>query len=109
MHMPKKVYLAGPMSGFAEYNFPAFFRYAKQLEDAGFEVFNPAQNDLDKWGDLESVMKNFNYRESLNEELGFLTKTADLIAMMPGWERSNGARAEHATAVACNLGIIYLS
>ena len=81
--MPKKVYLAGKMSGIPEFNFPAFFRYAKQLEDAGFEVFNPAQNDLDKWGDMEGVAKNANYRECLHDYLIYITKHSDFISIIP--------------------------
>ena len=104
-----KIYLAGPMSGIEDYNFPAFFAYAEALTDGGWEVFNPAQNDLDNWGDMDGVKKNANYRECLYQDLSWITQEADAIAMMPGWENSKGARAEWATAVAIGIQIIYFT
>jgi hypothetical protein len=37
-----KIYLAGPMTGLPELNYPAFFEAAKALEAKGYEVVNPA-------------------------------------------------------------------
>lgn len=108
------IYLAGPMSGITDFNFPAFFKYAKELEDDGYIVFNPAQNDIDVHGSLEGIQKAWSeepkitLRQCLSDDLNWICLNADAIAMMPGWERSYGARAEHATAVALGLEIIYL-
>lgn len=38
-----RVYIAGPMTGLPEYNFPAFHAAAKAWRDAGWEVLNPAE------------------------------------------------------------------
>lgn len=112
--MPK-IYLAGPMSGIPDFNFPAFFDYAEALEEGGWEVFNPAQNDIDVHGSLEGIKAAWaadattTLRQCLNDDLDYITAEADAIAMMPDWENSKGARAEHATAVALGLQIIYLN
>lgn len=112
--MPK-IYLAGPMSGIKENNFPAFFEFAEALEDGGWDVFNPAQHDLDTFGSYPAVEAAFaadfqgSLRQCLGADLDYITSEAEAIAMMPGWENSKGARAEHATAVALNLQIIYLN
>ena len=41
MTRPLHVYLAGPMTGIAEFNFPAFDAAAAKLRDLGYVVFNP--------------------------------------------------------------------
>ena len=43
--MTKSIYIAGPMTGIAMFNFPAFFNAEKQLFHEGWRVFNPAQNE----------------------------------------------------------------
>ena len=102
------IYLAGPMSGIAEYNFPAFFAAADLLEAEGYEVFNPAQNDLDNWGDMDGVKQHATYRECLRQDLDWICRKADFIALLPGWENSKGARVEHALASAIGLEFRYL-
>lgn len=45
-----RVYLAGPMRGLPQFNFPAFDAGAATLEALGHEVFNPADRDRGKIG-----------------------------------------------------------
>ena len=45
MSAKHKVYVAGPMRGIPEFNFPAFFAAADKLRGDGFAVFNPAERD----------------------------------------------------------------
>jgi hypothetical protein len=102
------IYIAGPMTGLPEFNFPAFNNTAEAFEEGGWRVINPAAHDLEVWGDMEGVAKNANYRDCLAWDLDAICNECDAIAMLPGWENSKGARAEHATAVALGLQIIYL-
>lgn len=104
----KKVYLAGPMSGLEDFNFPAFHKAAGELRERGFEVFSPAEADLQKWGTLEEVKAKATYRECLSTDLNYILDHADIIALLPGWENSKGVAAELATAKALNLEILYL-
>ena len=39
-----RIYLAGPMSGLPELNYPAFHAKAAELRAAGHHVENPAEN-----------------------------------------------------------------
>lgn len=116
------IYLAGPMQGYPEFNFPAFNTKTAELRAQGHEVFNPAERDIERHGGvdiskgntkgcLEHAVKNhgFNLREALRDDLTYICTTADAICLLPGWENSKGARAEHATAVALGLKIIYPS
>lgn len=114
--MPKKyLYLAGPMSGMPDLNHPTFNRYAEQLRADGWEVFNPAEADLQTFGSTENTIKRMEedrmsfLRTVLDIDLGWICCMADAIALIPGWENSKGARAEYATASALGLEIINLT
>lgn len=103
-----RVYLAGPMSGHDDFNFPAFFHAADELKAQGHEVFNPAEEDLKEWGTLEEVRKKANYRFCLRKDLNWIIDHAEAITFLPGWEKSKGVKAEKALAEALGLKEIYL-
>jgi hypothetical protein len=109
------IYIAGPMSGIPNYNRELFNETAEAFEDGGWEVFNPAENDVELFGSHEECDKAIEadrqgaLRIMLGSDLDYICSRANAIAMLPGWEKSLGARAEHATAVALGLEIIYLS
>jgi hypothetical protein len=115
-----KIYLAGPMRGIPEFNFPAFFAAEAKLVAAGHTVFNPARRDNEVHGtDIskgnltgdESIAAKdhgFNLRDALCADLAFICHEADAIALLPNWERSKGANAEKATADALGLEVLYL-
>lgn len=122
--MTYKVYLAGPMTGYNKFNFPAFDFWRQFLVNAGHEVFSPAENDrrlLGKdifWtpgdGDHDGAWKYWtipnapDLRKMLGDDLQWIAQNATAIAMMPGWEKSSGANAEWALAKALGLKIFYL-
>ncbi len=113
----KKVYLAGPMRGCPQFNFPAFYDAAARLRAQGYYVFNPAERDNDKHGadigvgnptgDVELATKKhgFSLREALAADMKFICEEAEAIFLLPGWEQSKGATAERATAEALSLEI----
>lgn len=41
------LYVAGPMRGIPEFNFPAFFEAEDRPLKAGYDVINPARKDTD--------------------------------------------------------------
>ncbi|MDE3023207.1 MAG: DUF4406 domain-containing protein [Pseudomonadota bacterium] len=114
------IYVAGPMRGIPFFNFPAFCKATAELRSKGHFVFNPAERDNDRHGTdisegntagcelLAAKQHGFNLREALHDDLEFICLKADAIALLPGWEKSKGANAEYATAVALGLEIIYL-
>jgi len=93
-----RVYLSGPMRSIPDLNFPAFAEAANKLRLDGHEIFNPAAANLEKW----PIRKIFAY------ELEMICSWAEAIALLPGWEKSEGVAAELATAKACGLQIIHL-
>ena len=115
-----KIYIAGPMRGIPEFNFPAFYAAEELLKNQGHEPFNPARRDNDTHGtdiskgnvtgdeSIAAAQHGFNLREALGADLAYITGTADAVALLPGWENSKGAIAERATAVALGLEVILL-
>ena len=114
-----KIYIAGPMRGIPEFNYPAFHAAAKSLREQGHFVFSPAERDIERdgkdWskvsatGDLaEAVQSGFSLRQALGDDIAWICSTADAVALLPGWENSKGANAEKATAEALGLEVIYL-
>lgn len=112
-----KIYVAGPMRGIPEFNFPAFHAATARLRAEGHEVFNPAERDIEHHGvdiskgnaagceDLAAKQHGFNLREALKDDLEFICLHADAVAVLPGWEKSKGAQAEVATAHALGLRV----
>ena len=114
-----KIYLAGPMRGIKDFNFPAFFAAEEVLVAQGHEVFNPARRDEEKHGNdvsksetgdlAETVAKTgFNLREALAADAEWICLHAEGIALLPGWEKSKGATAEKALSEALGHQVIYL-
>lgn len=106
-----KLYLAGPMTGIKDFKAPAFYQAAGRLEDAGYTVFNPADNDKANGFDPEGMSgdpgeaaaKGFSLRNALKQDLSWICDHAEGIALLPGWSNSKGVAAELALARA--LGI----
>jgi Domain of unknown function (DUF4406) len=117
--MDMKIYLAGPMRGIANFNFPAFDYAEEKLLAEGHFVFSPAARDRAVLGvGLENNLSGdekvaeqtvgFSLREALGADTKWICAEADAIALLPGWEKSSGANAEHALAKALGLTIIIL-
>lgn len=102
---PVRLYLAGPMSGFPRFNFDAFASAAAQLREAGFEVWSPAEYDLEHGFDPDSAPANLpreEYAQILAKDLQKVCEV-DGVALLPRWYVSPGARAEAAVADAIGI------
>lgn len=108
-----RIYLAGPMRGLPQFNFPAFDAGAATLRSLGHDVFNPADRDRDLAGfdparltgneDLAGI--GFSLREALRADTEFISLHADAVALLPGWQKSSGVAAEIALAHALGLPV----
>ena len=92
----KRVYISGPMTGRPQYNRPAFFAMEKRLKALGFSVLNPAG-----WPEQPT------YEDYLRVDLAMLSRYADAIMLLDGWEHSRGARAEAAMARGLGLPVLF--
>lgn len=107
-----KLYLAGPMTGIKYFNAPAFADAAFKLRLVGYEVFNPAENDmangieLGKFDGTENLSDHgFSLRNVLKEDLTWICDNAEGIALLYGSEKSKGVAAELALAAALGIPV----
>ncbi len=92
----RSLYIAGPMRGIENYNFPLFKKVAKKLRKNGWFVVSPAEMDealgLDQTHELRA------FSEYMQRDLSAVCD-CDGIVLLPGWETSKGARLEAMVAV----------
>lgn len=91
-----RVYIAGPMTGLPEFNFPAFHEAAAAWREAGWEVLNPAEA-FD--GDTSRQYKDYVEHDMV------LIRSCDAIAMLPGWDGDGARGSVWERAIALLLGL----
>ncbi len=93
-----RLYLAGPMRGIPDFNFPAFEEAASLLRSVGHEVWSPAEQEQ-----LTAVKTHGpeNFAAYMERDLAAVCRS-DAVAVLPDWQKSQGARLE--TYVATELG-----
>lgn len=111
----KSIYVAGPMRGLPLFNFPAFDAAAMRLTWEGWRVISPAELDrrhgfdpleLPTDWDWTKTPQGFDFRHAIERDLAAIQEV-DAIYMLDGWQKSRGAKAEHATAEWLGLEIHY--
>jgi hypothetical protein len=92
------LYIAGPMRGLPDFNFPAFAQAAAQLRAAGYGVVSPHE--------LHSGALHLVWAEYMRRDIALLCSGAiGGLAMLPGWEGSQGAVLERRVALAIGLDV----
>jgi hypothetical protein len=99
---PRIIYLSGPMTGYRDYNYPAFNAHAARLRSEGHRVYNPAEFPHNGTPDT------FPLRMAFASYCNFICLEADTICLLPDWESSVGVSAEFALAKNCKLDVIFL-
>lgn len=92
-------YIAGPMTGIDEFNFPAFHAEAARQRGLGYEVINPAELDAEVGPDH---LWDFHLRRDLK-----VLSDCDRVVLLPGWEHSKGARLEHHVATELGMVVVF--
>lgn len=105
VHETLHAYIAGPMTGFARFNFDAFDDMAASLAHAGYVVISPADlsraHGVDPDGPEDQCTEH-DYAMFMRTDIAALMQ-ADFLVALPGWERSSGARTE--LMVARSIGL----
>lgn len=102
--MTQRAYLAGPMRGMPAFNFPAFHEAAADLRGRGYEVWSPAEQDESDGFDPKTGEGLKSLRDYMRKDIPAVLES-DLLVVLPGWERSTGARLECYVAHACDIPV----
>ena len=100
------IYVAGPMRGIKDFNFPAFHAASAKLRAEGWTVLSPAEADMEDAGfnpsDTSTIMPISHY---LMRDTAMLCKSR-AIFLLRGWEQSRGARLEKQMAEYLGIEIL---
>lgn len=107
--MTKTIYLAGPMNGIPEFNFPAFHQVQAFLESLDWRVLSPArENEENGWEDgtdhETATVTGKAHANYLRRDIKLILQS-DAIALLPGWGNSSGANIELCVARALGLRV----
>lgn len=116
---PHSFYLAGPMTGIPQFNFPVFDRAAAELRDQGYEIVSPAE--LDDPATREAALASPDgapgsgsadgetYGTFLARDVKLVIDDVDGVVTLPNWWKSRGARIEVFTAATMGKPIYYFN
>lgn len=101
----KKFYLAGPMTGYEQFNFPLFRKVTDLLRGVGMNIVSPAELDEQEGTAAEAMASTDGDAIKLTKSWAdFLARDVKLIAdkhdgvdgivFLPQWSKSRGARLE---------------
>lgn len=82
----KTIYISGPMTGMPNLNRSAFNTVASLLRDAGHTVLNPVEIGY-------GLPPAATWHDFMRADIAALCH-ADILVLLPGWERSDGAQLE---------------
>ncbi|WP_312680987.1 DUF4406 domain-containing protein [Stenotrophomonas chelatiphaga] len=92
-----RTYIAGPMTGHADFNYPAFNFAAALLRSAGIAAINPADH---------GVVPGATWEDYLRSDIAQLA-TCESIYFLPGWSQSRGALLEHHIATSLGMRLLF--
>jgi len=100
----KTYYLAGPMTGYTEYNYPHFAAVEAVLQAQGVKVESPHNNLRPKGHEFMSEIVLWRKMMEAGEDQ---MRRCQGIIMLKGWQNSHGATQELHLALALGWPIFY--
>jgi hypothetical protein len=103
----KHIYLSGPMTGIPDDNAGAFFKAEAYYMEKGCQVTNPYRLGVRyaQKHEYDSV-NDVNYHKLLANDLMHMVGCTE-VAVLPGWEQSEGVRMELIWAEKLGLPVYY--
>jgi hypothetical protein len=101
------LYIAGPMRGHDDFNRKEFYRAEAHLGSQNiYKIINPCKEDKSLNLTDDQLSSNDGLKIVMSRDLTDIT-TCDIIYMLTGWEKSEGAKIEHSLATMLNMTIMY--
>jgi hypothetical protein len=108
-----RYYLAGPMSGYPQFNFPLFHEVASKLRMQGYTIVSPAELDspavqaaagksADGALDKDGKIAGETWGDILAKDVKLVADGIDGIIFLPNWEASRGANLEATVGLLVN-------
>jgi hypothetical protein len=104
-----KWYLAGPMTGIPQFNFPAFEAAAWALRKQGYDIISPHEEDPESiqeraWesvaGDPADLKAGKGiWGERLAHDVYLIVNGVTGLILLPGWDKSRGVALEATVAL----------
>lgn len=104
-----KYYLAGPMSGIPQFNFPAFDRACEILRAANFDIVSPHEHDTPETqaaarasvdgAPMPKETGAESWAECLARDVVLIGDVCEGIIFLPDWQKSRGAKLEAFTGL----------
>ena len=97
-----KLYIAGPMTGRAYHNVPAFEAAATELRSQGHDCIVPIELDGDEYRDFcladptgrAEAPDERTWGDFLARDVKCIADEVEAVVVLPGWRDSKGARLE---------------
>lgn len=112
-----KTYLAGPITGVPYYNVHLFEAAAAFLRAKGLDVVSPIEMDGPGWRECALLVPDgdpakwtgvsgHTWGDMLARDVKAVADECRQIALLPGWERSKGARLEAFVGLLCGHSFV---
>lgn len=99
MTLPEPVYVSGPMTGYEQFNHPAFTAACVELRGRGITVVSPHE---------VGETPGLTWADYIRKDLALLA-TARSVVVLDGWECSRGAQLEVHIAHALGMPVVPLT
>lgn len=97
-------YIAGPMIGYPQFNYPAFHKAGEELKKSEIKFLSPAHDEFGQPIQPPHPDEEHRWQEHLRASLKKLL-LCDGVYMLKGWETSPGAGLEYRTALTLGMTI----
>lgn len=99
-------YLTGPMSGIPRCNIPLFDSATAALREAGDKIISPGELDspavrAEGLASAEGFITSESWGSLLGRDVKIVADHVDGLILLPGWQRSRGARLEVFVGLLC--------